>query len=666
MSGRYRNSEGIIYPFTMEESKLNKRLELNIDLDSDIEKGFNIIVLAHQPGIGKTYAALEYMKRHPNSFYFTDRHSAIDEHTSDWEEKGIEYAHWKGLQQISSNETIQGLLNIYKLTPRDIFENYNWGRAKVEIPKYEKQFQNRTRVFAPFNYLKSLTFLSQLPDIVFIDERINHLEEYEFSIENIVAGLKLLDVPKAIVRLAETNRRNVFLRKGILQIIQQSYVNRVFQAVKSDDSDLLKELRKFNPYNLFGYIHWDSIYDYQHDAYAVPFYYYALDVVAQGKTIVILDASFNLYLFHYLLETYNGERKKLGLPGFSLRNARVKIYYSKHQNPESTIYRMRPAGSWSKTSIINRWDTEKEWISRDMQRIIEIFGAGNVGVITFKELAEMGNTLGFDLEYFGGLRGTNKLEDKPVLVILGGWFPPPPSWNIPPEDTRKAKDTLDSLVWKYFLKKLEKKDSKNVKAGAPSEIEAVHNYLGRGIAKFTIDKEFIEGKTPADLAENNPFNIINSIFFDEYYQSVHRNRPLRYPRLVFVYGWFPEPRTVYHEKDSIESDRRVERLIDYNLREEFGGNVEKVLNQWIEETPYKNGLLFFDWLATQYSQGKVVRVLREFEKGKMTKSPTLLANQYKIWAGSGKGVDNKLVEEFHDVYKRIKEAGKSKARGKKK
>lgn len=68
LKGRIRESKGI-KPFIFEESKLKKNLEMTLDFDADIKKGFNIIVLSHQPGIGKTYNVLEYMKKQPNSFY---------------------------------------------------------------------------------------------------------------------------------------------------------------------------------------------------------------------------------------------------------------------------------------------------------------------------------------------------------------------------------------------------------------------------------------------------------------------------------------------------------------------------------------------------------------------------------------------------------------------
>jgi hypothetical protein len=145
---------------------------------------------------------------------------------------------------------------------------------------------------------------------------------------------------------------------------------------------------------------------------------------------------------------------------------------------------------------------------------------------------------------------------------------------------------------------------------------------------------------------------------------------LRYPRIIFAYCWFPEPGAVYHfRKEPYKGIKLFENFIEYHLRGEFEGNVEKVFNKLIDERDYKDGLKFFDWLATKYSQGTVLRIIREFEKGKTQKispSATTIANKYKIWEGAGQSVDNKLIERFREVYEEIKEKAKVKSPGRKK
>jgi hypothetical protein len=671
MVGRKRETAGINNRFTYEVTELKKNLELNINFDADIKAGFNIIVLAHQPGIGKTYNALEYMKKHPNTFYFTDRHRAIDEHTSVWDKDGIEYNHWRGFQQICTDEEIKSKSSMYHLSPDEIINNFNWMRKKGDLDKYNNQFQKRNRVFAPFNYLKYSAFTEHLPDVVFIDERISQLEVYNFDLQKIITGLELIKAPLEFIENATKRNCYYFLDDDVRAIIKNLYLEKIIMADKTDDYELKKQLKDFNVNELFGYCHWGRIYNYNSDVYAVPYYYYAFDVVAQRKPIIILDASFNQALFHYFLETYNGETRAFEIsnrPGFDNVKVNVKIYSSRCVTNNTKIYRMRPRGAWPRASIIGSWESKsKEWISRDMRAIMDVFGSGNVGVISFKDLCEEGQVLGADFEYFGGLRGSNILEDKPVLVIIGGWFPPIPSWKIPPENRKANQETLDNLVRKYFLKNITKDDSKDAFVGAPSSIETSHEFLLKGIAHLTTDKQISKGKAPADIVEAIPISMINTMYFDEMYQAFHRNRGLRYPRIIFVYGWFPEPDAVYHFRDASEdNERRVEQFIDYKLRWEFGENIEKIENESIEDEPYKNGLLFFDWLATQYSQGKVLRILREFEKGERCKSPTDLANLYKIWEGPAGGINNKLVKDFKRIYEEMKEAGKVKIRSKKK
>lgn len=46
-------------------------------IDFDSEEA-DIIVLSYQPGVGKTYCAMQYIETHPNSFYFTERHETIN------------------------------------------------------------------------------------------------------------------------------------------------------------------------------------------------------------------------------------------------------------------------------------------------------------------------------------------------------------------------------------------------------------------------------------------------------------------------------------------------------------------------------------------------------------------------------------------------------------
>jgi hypothetical protein len=116
-----------ISPFQYEEITRNAQGYANpIDFSAKTE---DIIVLAFQPGLGKTHMVLEYMKTHPNSFYFTDRHNTIDENIKNW--TNVPHQHWKGFSRRCSNIYLKNLQERYNLNP-NVICNYSH-KADVHI-----------------------------------------------------------------------------------------------------------------------------------------------------------------------------------------------------------------------------------------------------------------------------------------------------------------------------------------------------------------------------------------------------------------------------------------------------------------------------------------------------------------------------------------------------
>ena len=62
------------------------------------------------------------------------------------------------------------------------------------------------------------------------------------------------------------------------------------------------------------------------------------------------------------------------------------------------------------------------WFPEHLKRIIDIYGPGNVGLITFKEILKPKYKELFDIKYFGNLRSSNIFEDRRVLIVLGTYF----------------------------------------------------------------------------------------------------------------------------------------------------------------------------------------------------------------------------------------------------
>jgi len=659
--GRIRDPEGINYPF--ETIKLDPS---KIDFDKLLERdGQNIYVLAHQPGIGKTYSVMQYLKKKIEEdedftfFYFTDRHKTIDEYLS-----GIlsdyNISHWKGFGKYCKKDLSKTLFEKYHAHIDMICNLFD--ETKDD---YENQFENVNRVFFFFYYLDNNHFTDNMHQIAFLDERVSNILEYSVSRDRVTKVFRSIGLPHDYISAIENRDYNYFfdeegkIDSKKIKKIKKNYYGSLFSVLqqsnkkKSIQKEIDEKFGDFTPDDFEKFLEYGNIYGFSDDLYGFPLYYYAFDVALEGIPIVIMDATFNERLFHYFLESYNGEMKKLGdgFEGFSDLN--VEIFTSDKKNEDSIIDRMRPTGGWPASSFGGHADNSpmpenvRTWLLRDMRRIMDIFGRGNVGIITFKKYAEVCQTFGFDVEYFGALRGTNLLADKKVLVIIGGWFPPPSSWEA--DKIRDNSDYLDTLVKKYFLIDVSKDDIKEVEIGAPEEVECSHKYQ---IAKvrFTTDKKWADGKTPADECAKHPVSMINTLFYDEMYQAFHRNRGLRYPRIIFAYAWFPEPGAVYHKLE----EERVEHFIEYNLRDEFG-NIEKVPNDEVEE--------FFNRLEKNYSSGKVESIIREFEKGEgrgKAPSNTEIANKYKIWKGSGRGTDNKIIEEFRKIYKDVKEKAKKK------
>jgi len=134
-------SEGLI--FDKFEEKEPSKINFN-NLEADI------VVLAHQPGIGKTFSVLNFMEKEKDSFYFTTRHEVIEENirSRGWNE-GF-YSHWKGFGKLCKEETHKELS--MRGIPPKILCSICKQRGHCD---YLSQFKNRKRVFAPYEFLNT-------------------------------------------------------------------------------------------------------------------------------------------------------------------------------------------------------------------------------------------------------------------------------------------------------------------------------------------------------------------------------------------------------------------------------------------------------------------------------------------------------------------------------
>jgi len=644
LKGRYRDSKDINYPFTIEESKLGKNLELEVDFDGIIENGYDIIVLNHQPGIGKTTAVMNYIKNKLEEnndfrfFYFTDKHKTIEENISKHFQT-IYVTHWRGFEYFTTYKNAIKLYKDYHLDAKTINESTPIG--KNTIGRYTNQFNKAHeygRVFAPFNYLKGNHFRQIKKNIVFLDENISQLITFTFDEKITTIVFKAISNEEGEKWITELQKRNFhyFMNKDIQKEIIESYKNAILKAYQNEKENkgLLDLLEKFNPFDFKEFIRLGSIYKWKENSYSFPLYYYgAFDEIIKGTPLVILDASFNENLFSYFLESYNGEIRELGY-GKGFKDLNVYVLKSNHQNPDTVIYRMHPRGALSKSSVLKYQDETTKNISGEIKKIIEVFGIENVGIITFKDIAKHVKVLGIDIEYFGNLRGTNILEGKSVLIVIGAWLPIPPSKPKPEEE--KKKQGLESLIWNNFL--IDIKDISYVEAfaSAPQTVIDENKEVKLAEAHISIEKKFKDSDSMADITEMNPISMMNMQFYAEAYQAYHRNRGLRNNKIIFSFGWFPEPNMLL--------DKSVkEPFFKYDLRKEF--SVEKIFSESDLDRilqPYKD--IFNRWKSF---------ILDIDDK---SKSNTDIANKYKIWRGPAGGPNVPLIEEIRkNIHWKFKE-----------
>jgi hypothetical protein len=644
MVGRIRDSKGINYPFKIVQSELTPKLHLNIDFDSLIDK-YDIIVLNHQPGIGKTYSIMNYVVRklkddsNYSFFYFTDKHKTIKEHISNFF-KDYEVLHWEGFNRIISNRDAVSAYYNYSLKIPAVNKLYRINPNELDI--YYSQFNKSNklkRVFSPFNYLDSKYFTNKLEylDIVFLDESITQMVTYSIDNDNTEKVFRALS-SKGDIWVKHLHNNLEYFDDEILKEINNSYKSIAEDALqkKDDNKELLSTLKKFKPYIFNRFIKWGSLYDWKEQSYTFPMYYYnAFDAILKGVPIVISDASFNEYLFSYFLESYNGETRELGKEGF--KDLNVIILQTKHKNKDTIIYRMHPRASYSKSSVVDYHKETEKSTAYEIGEIIRVFGVENVGIVSFKDISITGKLLGLNIEHFGGLRGTNILEDKPVLIILGTWLPHPPIWD------KKRKESINNMVWEYFLIKLNKDDIQEAFATAPQIVYDDFGDVDIAKAHITIDKNFVKSDSLADIAEKHPASMINMHFFSEVYQAYHRTRGLRNNRIIFAYGWFPEPEMLINKVI-------VKSFFRYNLRNEF--DVKKEFKpEKLYEILEQSEDIFLSWK----------KLILDIDNGK--KSNTDIANEYKIWGGSAQGPNTGLIkdmrEKIHNKFKKeIKDKNK--------
>jgi hypothetical protein len=530
------------------------------------EEEADIIVLAYQPGVGKTYTILKYMIDNPSSFYFTDRHRVINDNIKGWKDKEIEYSHWEGFERKCSNQNLKDIVKHFHLLPSIACSHC---RSRCT---YRGQFSQRNRVFAPFEYLPTSYVMNDLPDIIFLDESKVNINKVRFNQDDTLSWLQRIslysDMPVLYSDMMSNQNYWFFIYGGFNDLYQyhREAQNRAFEANELDD---VANIGRINPYSLTMYFNFAETYnDFNRDMYNIPLWYNAFEVVNKGRKVVYLDATFDKFWFQYMLECYNGE------VGFQ-REITVKIYKTDIVNHNTVVYNMRHGerGSWIPKESVRGY--VMYWFPQHLKRIKEIYGEDNVGLISFKEVFEPKNHRYLELHdnpYFGNLRSSNLFENKRVLVILGTYFGTEThvhthlkdifdlddiSQIFEEEETRRE---YESAGWDYLLR--------------PSNPNSLYNTILRPKRR----RRFTDAHPVAYMGDgdnNNYDNLVipvtwiqDGIWDSEIYQAFHRNRGLQNNRIIFAYCWFPPEILKEFKIESVNRNSRDEEEFWKRLEEE--------------------------------------------------------------------------------------------------
>lgn len=502
----------------------------------------NIIILSYQPGYGKTYTALKFMRQphNINTFYFTNRHDTIDERLKDWNPKDKPCpTHWMGFNKICQDRSNKSLYKNYKVSPGKLCENC----PHKYTCDYILQFNTSERVFSPTEYLSKKQFIDKIKDIktIFVDERVSKVDTRTFNKTELVTVFKTIKIHSSYI--TAVNKRNLsFFTLRRQKNILNKYWTAIDTALQNNDKKTLEKLREFNPSSFFEYLKWGNIYNFNKNKYGIPFYYYVFDAlnINPDLKVVIMDASFNNRLFQYFLYSYNGEI------GFN-NPISIQEYTTNEQNKKTIVFKMRPKAWHPKASFTSRYDDKyaEYWVPKHLKKIREIFGNENVGIVTFKDLGEKSKFLGFNVEYYGNLRSKNTFENTPVLVVLGHFFPPMIQSKTDINGIKKngLQDTINEWFLRnkttYSIVELKSYIIKKYGTKTKKSKEWRDKYFGDVWPRRYADEW---GKTqfqPKDKLKLYPAKTIQDYFDDEVYQAVHRSRGLQKNRIIFLYCWIP-------------------------------------------------------------------------------------------------------------------------------
>ena len=593
----------------------------NIDFN---KPGIHILKL--QPGIGKTHAIKEFLKKQKNFLISTASHKLI---SGEYEGKGAK--HWRNFK-----EKCEIYSKVEKLHSNGVsiqmICGLNHERCDKRRCAYWKQFQTKKAV-APLTYLPTDRVLAKRGpdagkfkfDILIVDEAMKEFKEIKFDkeeIEKIITTIeKYVDEYSEIRNLLNDFFNfidtNDFPSKKQTEEISQIKMMALREAINQKKWEDIKEISKLNIFELRKYIYYYNIHK-DISSYPEPYLYYVFDLALQGVPIIFLDATFdeeafNIILGRYIYENSIIERQLLINKELnSIFDLDFKYYESNLKNKEIDVYRMEKDNYYYKKGLFNYDRTSEDIITVNGHKTINELQDyikktqrkyTNVGVITYKNLVPYFNNL-VATEYFFNNRGSNQLENVEILFIIGTPQPRPIDiikeynnlclTNITHGNTNrmfyeKSEDGYHKYMNIHGKKTIYKNGFGSWKEKKPSPLIMAGYDDYENELKY--DQQVQTGIVDADVFYPLPdFDYKKTE--SEKYQAVHRARLFNKETGIYIFGDVP---------DQIKDEFNVKNL-DKNhtkkyfngtpfTKSQFNGIYPLPLYHLIFETKYKNNSL---------------------------------------------------------------------------
>jgi hypothetical protein len=625
----------------------------------------DIIILSHQPGLGKTYTVLEFIKNHPDSIYLTNRHDIIKENVKHWNRTS--YSHWMGFNRICKNRTLKKIHETYHINPSILCTNCKNTRCS-----YRWQFTRRQRVFAPYEYLSLGQILNNLPEYLFLDEQKLSTDTLTFNQKETIDWLNIIQthskMPQSYTTQMQNNNYQFFLNTGFNDIQTIYYEDSLKNAYQSKQMNDIKKITNINPYLLEKYFKMANCYnDFSRKEYYFPLCYNAFEVLnkTQKQTkLIFMDASFNYRLFRYLLESFNGEI------GFN-NPVSIKIFYSNVTNKNTKVYSMRLSDkyqSWFPKASFKFTKSMMNWLPYHINKIKEIYGEENVGIITFKKIANSGyfKLLGYDIQHYGGLRSSNTFRNKKAIIIIGTYFQSEDDifeylekiFDIHDKgiiiEERETEETITKLLADVGIKSKQKKPTLYDKVLEPKKRRRYSDNQDDVYDKGW----YLEGYTPpktSTISLQDQYDIIKYriypvewiqkvIWDEEIYQAFHRNRGILNDRVIFAYCWFPLEILNEFKVKTIKRDKNDEEQLWKKLdkKEEKRKLMESFIKEF-EELVKKNNI------TLQQIQNAITNPTAS-RLGVITP----LAKKYKMYSKKDRNAIKTLIKGYYETKQSIK------------